>query len=299
MPGHWFAAADAWYTSATLWAIVAAVATLIGAVGTWVAVFISTPKRRLLFGIRIAAPIVTAPIELRNELKILDRGTRLREPWFVEIELVGRGRRDIPASLFEGQPIRLDVGGRIVRVLTVTSNELSRRPPTIDYEGTALLIRPSVIGRRQHIVIPLLTDGPRPTLSCQTPLSDVEVREAGGGELSKSRISRAGRVAATVSITVIFALAVQVLTPSGRQYVFGVDEPIELSPLCENLGGIVAPPAEIDAAFHYRCARSGRTITRAQIERRCKAQWGSNADLVLRDPNSASGWKCHTPGLLP
>ncbi|SRR6266516_4232153 len=90
------------------------------------------------------------------------------------------------------------------------------------------------------------------------------------------------------------------LVDRGRNYITGEDHPIELQPICTNLnqGRIVAPPAEKNAAFHYRCARSKQMITRGQIEQRCITQWGRNAKLVLRDPDSASGWKCHTPGWL-
>jgi len=88
------------------------------------------------------------------------------------------------------------------------------------------------------------------------------------------------------------------LIDRAHAYVFGVDHPIELSPICQRLGGIVAPHAEKDAAYHYRCRRSKQTITKHQIEQRCVTQWGPNARLVLIDPDSASGWTCHTPGVL-
>lgn len=182
----------------------------------------------------------------------------------------------------------------------MTTNEPKRRLPTISVsdEEMGLDIEPGTIGKRQHIVIPLLTDGSEPVLDYQTSFSDVVVREATGEELLRSRASRALRVATTLSVGFVIALGLFLATPSGRQDMFGVDEPIELSPLCVNAGGIVAPPAEVNAAYQYQC-RSGHVITQAQIEQRCKAQWGSTAKLVLEDRNSASGWKCHTPGWLP
>jgi hypothetical protein len=81
-------------------------------------------------------------------------------------------------------------------------------------------------------------------------------------------------------------------------YVIGEDKPIELKPLCDKQGGIVAPPAEKDAAYHWRCRRSTRLITREQIAERCAAQWGNEAKLALREPDESSGWKCHFRGLL-
>ena len=82
------------------------------------------------------------------------------------------------------------------------------------------------------------------------------VREAKGDELFRSRVSRALRVATTVSVGVVIGLGLFLATPAGRQDTLGVDQSIELSPLCVHAGGIVAPPAEINAAYHYHC-RSG------------------------------------------
>jgi hypothetical protein len=279
------AAADPWYSSAIFWAIVAGVATVVGTVGTWVTLFVTTPRRRLIFGIRAAAPIMTAPEALRSELEVFDRGVKLDQPRFVEIELVGRGRRDIRRSDFGRQPIELTVGGRIVRVLTVNSNESARRPPAVRVsdDGTALHVGPGVIGRRQHIVISLLTDGPKPTLSCQASFADVDVRPARGNEIFRSRTSKLLRVGPMASIGLAIAMVLILVTPTGRQDAFGVDRSIELSPLCVNDGGIVAPPAEANAAYQYHCARSGHVVARAQVEQRCKTQWPT-AELVLRDP---------------
>jgi hypothetical protein len=181
----------------------------------------------------------------------------------------------------------------------VTTNEPARRLPTvrIGHDGTGLAIEPETIGKRQHIVIPLLTDGPEPVLGCQTSFPDVVIREAKSDELSRSRASIVLRVAKTLSVGIVIAMGLFVATPSGWHDIFGFDQPIELSPLCANAGGIEAPPAEINAAYHYQC-RSGNVITSTQIGQRCKAQWGPTAQLVLQDPNSAAGWKCHTPGWL-
>lgn len=150
MSGHVLAAADPWYTSVTFWTIIAGVATALGTLGTWVGIILTTPKRRLLLGIGAAAPIMSAPEELRGDLQIFDRGTKLTEPRFLEIELVGRGRRDISPDVFGGQPIRLTVGGRVIRVLTVTTNEPTRRLPTVRVgdDGMGLDIEPATIGKR-------------------------------------------------------------------------------------------------------------------------------------------------------
>lgn len=297
MAAHVSAAADPWYSSALFWAIFAAIATLLGTAAGWVVVLVDRSKRRLLIGIRTATPIVTAPEELRTALKIVDGRTRLTEPWFVEIELVGRGRKAISERDFGGHPIRLTVGGRIVKVLTVRSNEPSRLLPAVEHDATALQIGPDVIGRRQHIVIPLLTDGSEPKLEYQASFSDVKVREAKGDELVRSRISRYLRAASTVSIGLLFAVAVLFATPAGRQYVLGVDHGVELYPICSTRANLDSPPSEVNAAYHYHCVGSSHMITPAQIAQRCQDQW-PGSQLALRDADSAAGWKCHVRGLL-
>ena len=81
-------------------------------------------------------------------------------------------------------------------------------------------------------------------------------------------------------------------------YVVGEDRPIELAPLCIKQGGIVRPQAEKDAAFQWRCERSRHLITRQQIAQQCADQWGPELELVLRDRDSAAGWKCHKRGWI-
>jgi hypothetical protein len=73
---------------------------------------------------------------------------------------------------------------------------------------------------------------------------------------------------------------------------------LELQPVCDALhqGKVIAPHAETNAAYHYRCTGSDRWITQQQIAQRCVAQWGHDAQLVLKDRDSASGWKCHVRG---
>jgi hypothetical protein len=66
----------------------------------------------------------------------------------------------------------------------------------------------------------------------------------------------------------------------------------------------IATPDQVTAALASLrpisgTVRSSRSISRRQIEQRCIAQWGPNAQLFLRDPNSASGWKCHIMQYLP
>jgi hypothetical protein len=76
------------------------------------------------------------------------------------LEIVSRGRKDIPSDAFDDyQPLQLDVGERIVEVLQVTSEPATQPAPQITANGTSLHIGPSLIGKRHEITIAVLTDG--------------------------------------------------------------------------------------------------------------------------------------------
>lgn len=150
------------------WIVAGVVVTLVGSVGTWVAIIVSNPKRRLLYGVRANVPVMTAPEGLRTDLKLFHRDEQLTEPRLVEIQLVGRGRRDISSDLLANQPIRLSVGPRIIRVLDVSSNESSRRLPEITPDGTALTIGPTVVGNDSRSSSPCSPTGPNPTSTGST-----------------------------------------------------------------------------------------------------------------------------------
>jgi hypothetical protein len=133
----------------------------------------------------------------------------------------------------------------------------------------------------------------------------VQSRKDATEQHSTSRWKRRGGWVLGVLGGVLIGLMVAVLSPPVNHaisdvhgMVFGVDHPIELAPICEGLGGIVAPPAEKYAAYQYHCRRSSHLISRREVEQRCLAQWGRHAQLVLIDPDSASGWTCRTPGWL-
>lgn len=133
----------------------------------------------------------------------------------------------------------------------------------------------------------------------------VESRKDATEQHAASRRRRLGVWVLGVLGGVIIGLMVGVLSPPVNHAIsdlkgklFGVDHPIELAPICKDLGGIIVPPAERDAAYQYHCGRSSRPISRHEVEQRCVAQWGPAAKLVLLDPDSASGWTCQTPGWL-
>lgn len=171
--------AGAWYTSGTLWTATGAiVALLVGLAIAVVTYIVAFPKRRLLYEMTVATPLLTAPAGIRDDIELRHRGVPLTEPQLLEIQLISRGRKDIPSHSYDnGDPIILDVGVRIVEVLKTCSQPVSARPPRVSRNETSLSIGPSLISKRQEIVFTLLVDGSNPHLKCQSSLVDVEVRQ--------------------------------------------------------------------------------------------------------------------------
>jgi hypothetical protein len=171
--------AEKWYASATFYAATGVAVTLVIGVATvLVAYVVGFPKRRLLYAMPVLAPLLSAPADVQGDLELRRHGTVLTDPHLLEIRLVARGRKDIPSSAYDsGEPIRFDVGARIVELLRSTSDPQSDPLPKYAFNGTTLTIGPSRIGKRQIIAFTLLTDGERPCLTCQSSLIDVQVRQ--------------------------------------------------------------------------------------------------------------------------
>src|ERR1022692_2874095 len=202
-------AAGGWYLSGTFWAAAGVVVAVLAAVAVvWVTLTVGFPRRRLYFGLRAAAPLLAAPAGIRSDLELRHRGTALADPRVVTVELVSRGRRDIPSEAFDsGQPLVLDVGAPIVEVLQVTSGPGILPAPRITPDGAALNIGPSLIGRRQEITINVLTDGGQPSLACHSALIDVQVRQRGEG-FPPAVMAAAAPAAVVVTAALVVAMAV-------------------------------------------------------------------------------------------
>jgi hypothetical protein len=185
--------AAAFYASGTFWAGAGVLAAVLGTVAVvWVTFTVGFPRRRLYYGLRAAAPLLTAPPGMRSDLELRHRGRPvvsevgdhadawqvLADPRVLTLELVSRGRKDIPSDAYDDhQPLQLDVGARIVEVLQATSKPTSLLAPQLAADGTSLKIGPSLIGKRHEITITVLTDGGEPSLTCQSPLIDVQIRQ--------------------------------------------------------------------------------------------------------------------------
>jgi hypothetical protein len=153
------------------------VALLVGILGAWVAYAVGFPQRRLFYGLPVVTPLLATQQGVAGDVELRHRGTVLSHPYVLEVQLIARGRKDIPSSSFDsGKPIRIDVGARIVEVLQSTSVPDSIAPPRLVTDGTEIKVGPSLIGKRQKISIALLADGEHPHLTFQGSLENVTVR---------------------------------------------------------------------------------------------------------------------------
>lgn len=171
--------AGEWYSSGTFWSAAAVVVTLLVGVATVAVTYLTRfARQRLEYGLRTVAPLLTAPDGVRDDLELRHRGVRLEQPHLVEVVLAGSGRRDIPGTSFDnGDPIRLDLGVPIVELLQITADDSASATPTppVHAVGTALLVGPALIGRRQHLTLTALVQG-EPSLRCEAPLPNARVR---------------------------------------------------------------------------------------------------------------------------
>jgi hypothetical protein len=170
--------AGAWYTSGTFWSGAGTVAGVLGAIAAiWVTLITGFPRRRLFYRMRAVAPLLITPANQHGDVELLYRGNRLTDPRALTIELISRGRKDIPSEAYDdGRPLHLDVGALVVEVLQVSCEPESLPVPYVSSDKTSLMIGPSLIGRRHKITLTVLTDGGPPSLSCKSSLIDVQVR---------------------------------------------------------------------------------------------------------------------------
>ncbi|MFD0536420.1 hypothetical protein ACFQY7_24460 [Actinomadura luteofluorescens] len=109
---------------------------------------------------------------MRDELELRHRGVKMEHPFVAEVLLAAGGAETSrgPRST-TGTRIRLDLGVRVVELLrvAVTDSASATPSPSVRFEGTALLVGPALIGRRQSILLTcLLEDEPSP-VSCSAP----------------------------------------------------------------------------------------------------------------------------------
>jgi hypothetical protein len=217
--------AEKWYASGTFWAATGVgVTLLVGVAAALVTYVVGFPKRRLLYGMPVMTRVLSTEADVQGDLELRRHGALLADPHVLEIRLIGRGRKDIPSSAYDGgEPIRLDVGVHIVKLLKSTTDSQSDPVPKVTIDGTSLTIGPTRIGKRQMIAYTLLADGERPSLTCQSPLIDVEVRQQRPEDL----VPLWAMVVSVVSVvsTVLAVLALSAAS-SARSAATGASSPI-------------------------------------------------------------------------
>ncbi|MFI2667585.1 hypothetical protein [Micromonospora carbonacea] len=230
--------AGQWYESGTFWSVaVGALLTVLGfIVGPLIARRIQEARRRLLFSMPTATPLIRTTRFSAANLEVRHDGRPLSHPHVLEIRLTCQGRHDIPSAMFDGgQPLRLDVGVPIINVLDTDSSPDTAPHPVWAADGTAITIGPSLIKKNQTITFALLVDGPNPQLTCpHPPLIDVDVQpgfsEAPGLRLSMSTVFMATGGLAVLAMVGLVADLVKVLG------VAGVTSAVEVSRVLGVLG---------------------------------------------------------------
>jgi hypothetical protein len=162
----WASSADIppspFYTNGTFWAGVGSIATLVSIVVLgWITWRAANPKRRQLWYsmTTVTPPATTGTGNQPDDPKISDSDRPGKSLATVNIQLVSRGRLDIPRSAFDGdQPLQVDVGAPIVKVDNVKKSP-NRTEPPLETDSSKLFVGPCLIGRRETIVITLLVEG--------------------------------------------------------------------------------------------------------------------------------------------
>jgi len=179
------ATAGHWYASLTFWTVTGPIVAILSTLAiVWVTIRVANPKRRLMVAMPVITPLLNRVAAKTGNIEVTRDGKLLSNPRVVELKLYTRGRNDIPRSAFDGgRPVRLDIGTPIIQCLNVTTQPADRTMPEPTVDGTALLIQPTLIGKRQTTTYTLLTDGPRPNLcKPEQTLTDVDIEQRDPGD---------------------------------------------------------------------------------------------------------------------
>jgi hypothetical protein len=168
-----------WYMSGTLWAIAAVlVGVVVGIITVWATFRSASPRRRLYVGLSSITPLLDRTGKELEGLEVRHKGSPLRDPYFVTVEIISRGRRDIPRTNFDG-PIEIDLSVDVVALLEAQSFAKPLTVPGPMYLTTArgVQVQPALIARNHRLTYSLLVNG-EPNLILRCPLENVDVRLA-------------------------------------------------------------------------------------------------------------------------
>ena len=170
--------AENWYSSGTSLGIGELV---IGIVGVWAVFYVAKPPRReLAWQVRACVPLLNDQAhKMSAHVEVRVDGEPIKDPTVVEIRVFNRGRRDIPNSAFnDRQPLRMEVGTRVVKHLNRVSEPKDTTTPTIKVDDTGFVLLPGLIKKGQSITVLLLLDGAEPDVCVSaSPLIDIPVRQ--------------------------------------------------------------------------------------------------------------------------
>ena len=205
-------AGSSFYMSGTFWAGAGTVVGVVSIVAiVWVTLRVANPKRRLWYSMSAVTPLVVKRSDLSRELRILYGDDQLQSPHTANIQLVSRGRLDIPRNAFDGdEPLQLDVSAPIVEILNVATSPDRANPP-VKYAGSKLFVGPCLIGRREKVVVSLLIEGDPELLPLPQSLENVDIRP-GDPEVDRARMRQFVTVVATALITSTAGVLVNLIT---------------------------------------------------------------------------------------
>jgi hypothetical protein len=177
-------ASGSFYYSPIFWAgagVAVAIATLVIII---LQLLTASTRRTLIYSLLSDTALLTegAREKAGPDLQVALGGEALDDPHVVSIRIECKGRRDIRMEDFQGtKPLTLDVGVKILKMLSPVSDEEAELNIKTHSEDRAIAIGPGHIKNGQSITFDLLTNG-GVNLHCNSPIADVAIRQAQSDE---------------------------------------------------------------------------------------------------------------------
>jgi len=224
--------AEQWYSSAAFQGFITIVLALLTLIATVVALKIqlSSSRQWLSYEIRAAAPLIQAPVEVSKDLAVMYDGSLVKDPYFIELRLVNRGRKDIISGAFDQEtPIRFDFGIDIIKLLQVKLEPDELGSPKVKADGSTVEIGPCLIHGHQELSIALLATGSEITLKHNRPLADVKIK-------SVAQADSAARSGMTLKTTAAWAAVAFIVW-------FVIEQPDNAGHVAHNIGAFLSAAA--------------------------------------------------------
>jgi hypothetical protein len=151
------------------------VALAVGLPLVWLTWRLAFARLELIYSI-LEMPFSEQRAKFAHEIRIYDGTSEdpLREPQVVRLRIINKSSRDIPTTAFDDdRPLTLDLGATIIAILGKCSTANNAAPTTTSIDSE-LQILPTLIRRKDSIIIDVLVDGPI-DLSIDSPLIDAKL----------------------------------------------------------------------------------------------------------------------------